>query len=130
MELKDFLNSINQNKKNLMEEDPNCEREYLPYITNRCLSYFNDTIFYANQMNIFSYLDKRMQYDYLRSKIAKKNRFSKWHKAEENSDIDLVKEYYGYSTQKAKDALRVLTKEELDKIKEMCNKGGAKKSKS
>jgi hypothetical protein len=60
MELKDFLNSINQNKKNLMEEDPNCEREYLPYITNRCLSYFNDTIFYANQMNIFSYLDKRI----------------------------------------------------------------------
>ena len=79
---------------------------------------------------MFNYLDKRMQYDYLRSKISKKNRFSKWHKAEENLDIDIVKEFYGYSTQKAKDALRVLTKEELDKIKEMCNKGGAKKSKS
>ena len=129
MELKDFLNSINQNKKNLME-DIQCEKEYLPYITNRCLSYFIDTIFYVNQMNQVPYLDKRLQYDYLRIKVAKKNRFSKWHKLEEDSTIDYIKEYYGYSTQKAKDVLMLLPPEQIDHIKQSLNKGGAKKGKS
>jgi len=130
MELKDFLNSINQNKKDLIAEDPLCEKDYLPYITNRCLSYFNDTIFYANQMNQMSFLDKKLQYDYLRSKITKKNRFSKWHKSEEDQSIEWVKEYYGYSTQKAKDALRVLTRSQLEEMHQKLNKGGAKKAKS
>ena len=129
MELKDFLNSINLNKKDLIAEDPLCEKDYLPYITNRCLSYFNDTIFYANQMNQMSFLDKKLQYDYLRSKITKKNRFSKWHKSEEDQSIEWVKEYYGYSTQKAKDALRVLTRSQLEEMHQKLNKGGAKKGK-
>jgi len=126
MELKDFLNSINNNKKDLISEDPLCEKDYLPFVTNRCLSYFLDTVFYVNEMNGKSFLSKKMQYDYLRQKITKKSRFSKWHKNEANGDIDLIKEYYGYSTQKAKQIRHLISDAELTLIKEKSFKGGQK----
>ena len=97
IELKDWLNSINQKKSNLIVDDPHNEKGYLPYIVNKCLSYFPDTLFHANQMNSLSYLDKKMQYDYLLQKVPKKSRFSKWQKAEENTRIEVIKKYYGYS---------------------------------
>lgn len=126
MELKDFLNSINNNKKDLLKEDPICEKDYLPFITNKCLSYFSDTLFHANQMNELFFLPKKMQYDYLREKVSKRSRFSKWHKNENNADIDLIKEHYGYSTQKARQVISLLTTDQLAEIKEKTYKGGQK----
>jgi hypothetical protein len=125
-ELKDWLNSINSNKKNLIIEDPLTEKAYLPFIVNKCLSYFPETVFHANQMNLMSYLDKRMQYEYFLNKIPKKSRFSKWHKAEESQKVENIKEYYGYSTQKAKQISHLITDEQEKIISAALQKGGQK----
>jgi hypothetical protein len=124
--LGDFLNSINYNKKDLVREDPLAEKDYLPFVTNRCLSYFPDTVFYANQMNMMPHLEKKMQYDYLRNKLSRRSRFSKWHKQEENKDIDAIKQYYGYSSQKAKQVLHLFSDEQIKEIKSHLNTGGHK----
>jgi len=126
MELKDWLNSINQNKKNIMDEDPSSIKEYAPYIINRCLSGHIDCLMYANEMNKFSSLDKKLQYDFFINIIRKKKRFSPWLKQEKIKDLEIVKSYYGYSNEKAKQALRILTKKQLDFIKSKLETGGTK----
>lgn len=124
MTLSDFLNSINQTKENLLQKDPKLEKEYVPFVINKCFSYFPDTIFYANRMNALPHLDKGMQYDYLLNSISKRKRFSKWVKTEENKDIDTIKEVFGYSDKKAREVLDLLP---IDKIKEFTLKGGQKR---
>jgi len=126
IELKDWLNSINQNKKNIMDEDPSSIKEYAPYIINRCLSGHIDCLMYANEMNKFSSLDKKLQYDFFINTIRKKKRFSPWLKQEKIKDLEIVKSYYGYSNEKAKQALRILTKKQLDFIKSKLETGGTK----
>lgn len=126
IELKDWLNSINQNKKNIMDEDPSSVKEYAPYIINRCLSGHIDCLMYANEMNKFSSLDKKLQYDFFINIIRKKKRFSPWLKQEKIKDLEIVKSYYGYSNEKAKQALRILTKKQLDFIKSKLETGGTK----
>jgi len=126
IELKDWLNSINQNKKNIMDEDPSSIKEYAPYIINRCLSGHIDCLMYANEMNKFSSLDKKLQYDFFINIIRKKKRFSPWLKQEKIKDLEIVKSYYGYSNEKAKQALRILTKTQLDFIKLKLEIGGTK----
>ena len=126
IELKDWLNSINQNKKNIMDEDPSAIKEYAPYIINRCLSGHIDCLMYANEMNKFSSLDKKLQYDFFINIIRKKKRFSPWLKQEKIKDLEIVKSYYGYSNEKAKQALRILTKKQLDFIKSKLETGGTK----
>ena len=126
IELKDWLNSINQNKKNIMEEDPSSIKEYAPYIINRCLSGHIDCLMYANEMNKFSSLDKKLQYDFFINIIRKKKRFSPWLKQEKIKDLEIVKSYYGYSNEKAKQALNILTKKQLDFIKSKLETGGTK----
>ena len=125
-ELKDWLNSINQTKKNLIDEDPSLEKDYAPYIINRCFSGHIDCLMYANEMNKFSSLDKKLQYDFFINIIRKKKRFSPWLKQEKIKDLELVKSYYGYSNEKAKQALKILTKEQLDFIKSKLETGGTK----
>ena len=125
-ELKDWLNSINQTKKNLMNEDPSSEKEYAPYIINRCLSGHIDCIMYTNEMNKYNFLPKKLQYDFFINIIRKKKRFSPWLKQEKNKDLEVVKSYYGYSNEKAKQALRILTKTQLDFIKSKLETGGTK----
>lgn len=122
--LSDFLNSINQTKENLIQKDPKVEKEYVPFVVNKCFSYFPDTIFYANRMNQFSGLDKKMQYDFYIHSIAKRKRFSKWIKSEENKDLEVVKEVYGYSDRHAKEVLDLLP---MDKLRELVQKGGQKR---
>ena len=122
--LSDFLNSINQTKENLIQKDPKVEKEYVPFVVNKCLSYFPDTVFYANRMNQFSGLDKKMQYDFYIHSIAKRKRFSKWIKSEENKDLEVVKEVYGYSDRHAKEVLDLLP---MDKLRELVQKGGQKR---
>ena len=126
IELKDWLNSINQNKKNIMDEDPSSIKEYAPYIINRCLSGHIDCLMYANEMNKFSSLDKKLQYDFFINIIRKKKRFSPWIKQEKIKDLEIVKSYYGYSNEKAKQALNILTKKQLDFIKSKLETGGTK----
>ena len=125
-ELKDWLNSINQSKKNLMNEDPSSEKEYAPYIINRCLSGHIDCVMYANEMNKYNFLPKKLQYDFFINIIRKKKRFSPWLKQEKNKDLEVVKSYYGYSNEKAKQALRILSKTQLDFIKSKLETGGTK----
>jgi len=124
--LGDFLTAINQTKKNLMDEDPMTENEYHPFVVNRTLSYFLDTVLYANEANIRNTADKKLQFDLLLNSIRSNRRFSRWLKPDEDEDIDAIKEYYGYSNQKAKEVLGLLTGEQLSFIHKRLSKGGIK----
>jgi hypothetical protein len=120
----DFINSINFEKKNLFE-DPQAKKDYNAFIVNRGLSYFPDTVLYANEMNRNHHIDKDCQFFFLLNSISKKKRFSKWAKKEANTEsLTLVMEYYKYSSERAKEALSVLTDEQLVMIKEKLYKGG------
>ena len=120
----DFLNAINDTKKNLFE-DPQAVKDYKPFIVNRGLSYFHDTVLYANEMNKHLELDKDQQFSFFLNIISRKKRFSKWSKKDATTDsIELVKEYFGYSSEKAKDELSLLSEEHLIMIKEKLYKGG------
>ena len=125
--LKDYLNSINYSKDYLMEEDPLWEKNYPEYIVNRCMSQHLDTIMFANEMNVCSHLDKKLQYDFFINTVRPRKRFSPWGKKQKVDDLELVKQYYGYSNEKAKQALRILTPQQIDFIRSKLNKGGKKK---
>jgi hypothetical protein len=125
-ELKDYLNSINQSKKNILHGDKIAESEYPPYIVNKCLSSFTDTILFVNEMNKNPHLDKKLQYDFYINTLKPRKRFSPWLKKQTLENIELVKEYYGYSHNKALEALRILTTQQLEVIKKALNKGGTK----
>jgi hypothetical protein len=125
-ELKDWLNSINFSKKNLLEEDPSLIKEYVPFVINKCLSGEIDTIMYVNEMNINHHLDKDIQYSFYLNSLRKRKRYSPWIYKDKIKDLDCVKSYYGYSNEKAKQALRVLTKEQLNFIKSKSETGGTK----
>lgn len=123
----DFVTAINSTKKNLINEDPALEKEYNPFLTNKALSYFTDTIMDANQMNMHHGIDKKLQFDYLINIIRPGKRFSKWAKKVENNDRDLVKTYYGYNDRNADVALSLLSAEQLKIIRERLENGGVKK---
>jgi len=122
--LKDYLNSINFSKDYLMDEDPGWEKNYPAYVINKCMSHHLDTIMFANEMNIHSHIDKRLQYDFLINIVRPRKRFSPWGKKQKVKDLDLVKKYYGYSSDKATQALEILTPSQLNYIKDKLNKGG------
>ena len=123
-ELKDWLNSVNFNKDNLIENDPESISSYSPYIINRCLSGHLDTVLFANEMNRYSNLDKDMQYSFFLYTLRKRKRFSPWLKKEQVDDLDLVKKHYGYSNEKAKVAVSLLTKTQLEYIRNKHDMGG------
>ena len=125
-ELKDWLNSINFSKNNLMDEDPSIKKEYPPYIINRCLSGHLDCVMFANEMNKYHHLDKDMQYSFYLNSLRKKKRFSPWIRKDKVTDLECVKKYYGYSNEKASQALKILTKEQINFIKQRLDTGGAK----
>jgi len=125
-ELKDWLNSINQTKTNIMDEDSESIRQYSPYIINRCLSGEIDSLMYANEMNMNSSLDKKLQYDFYINILRKRKRFSPWIRKEAVKDLECVKSYYNYSNEKALQALKILTKEQIDFIKSKLETGGTK----
>jgi hypothetical protein len=119
----DYLNAINGSKKDILEN----EKDYPAFMVNRGLSYFPDTVILANEMNINASLSPRMQFDFLINIVRKRKRFSKWNKTSESNDIKAVKEYYGYSNEKARDVLPLLTINELKEIKDRIDHGGNKK---
>ena len=126
MELKDWLNSINQTKKHLIDEDPSLEKEYAPYIINRCFSGHIDAIMFSNEMNRYHSLPKKLQYDFYINSLRKKKRFSPWLRKDKVTDLECVKKYYGYNNEKASQALKILTKEQLAFIKKRLDIGGKK----
>ena len=125
-ELKDWLNSINFTKQDLREEDPDVIKDYAPYIINRCLSGHLDCIMFANEMNKYSFLDKDMQYSFYLNTLRKKKRFSPWLRKDKVTDLEIIKQYYGYSNEKASQALKILTPEQIKFIKQRLDTGGTK----
>lgn len=121
----EYIKSINDTKKNLIVDDES-EKAYNPYITNHSLSYFNDTVHIVNVLNKYHHLDKKLQYDFLLNIVRKRKRFSKWNKPDEVGNIEAVKEYYGYSNEKAKSILPLLSPEQIEIIKKRTYKGGTK----
>ena len=128
-ELKDYLKAINETKVTLLKtSDIAWTKKYPPYIINKCLSMFWDTLPHANEMNGYHFLDKDIQFQFLLNSIRPKKRFGgKWIKQIKLVDLEYVKEYYGYSNDKARQALQVLSKEHIDKIKQALYKGGRRK---
>ena len=125
-ELKDWLNSINFTKKDLIAEDPDAINKYPPYIINRCLSGHLDCIMFANEMNIHNHLDKDLQYSFYLNTLRKKKRFSPWLRKDKVTDLEIVKQYYGYSNEKALQALKILTPDQINFIKQRLDIGGNK----
>ena len=121
----EFLNAINYTKKDLMV-DPENEKHYNSFVINRSLSYFPDTVAIANEMNKYHHLDSRLQFSFLINIVRKRKRFSKWIKPEIENDVEVVKEYYGYSNEKALQILPLLTPEQLNELRTKVRKGGRK----
>ena len=126
MELKDWLNSLNFTKENLVQEDPSLAKDYPPYIINRCLSGHMDCIMFVNEMNKYHFLDKDIQYEFYLNTLRKRKRFSPWLRKDKISDLEVVKRYYGYSNEKASQALKILSNEQLNFIKQRLDTGGKK----
>jgi hypothetical protein len=126
MELKDWLNSINFTKENLMGDDPTVKKDYAPYIINRCLSGHIDCVLFANEMNIHHQLDKDMQYSFYLNSLRKRKRFSPWLRKDKVTDLECVKSYYLYSNEKASQALKILSKDQIAFIKQRLEIGGKK----
>ena len=121
----DFLNAINDTKKDLIREDPHTEKEYIPFMVNRGLSYFPDTILYANEMNSAAHIPKQWQFDFYRIGISKRKRFSKWHKQDKiEEDVKLVMKEYDYSHQKALQIIDLLSASQLKELREKYTNGG------
>jgi len=118
-----YVTSINDTKKDIMIDDVT-EKAYDSFMVNRSLSYFNDTAVLANVMNQYHHLDNKLQYHFLINIIRKRKRFSKWMKPETESDIEVVKQYYGYNNEKARQVLSLLSPEQITIIKKKVSKGG------
>ena len=118
----EFSNSITYTKQDIMN-DLN-EKEYAPFLVNRALSYHQDCILYANEMNRRFDISHRLQYHYLLNTIRKRKRFAKWSKPELIDDLKIVMEYYSVSRGKAEEYLNILTKSGIETLKKRMNKGG------
>jgi len=124
--LKDYLNSINFNKEDLMQDDPGWEKNYSPYVINKCMSHHMDTLAFANEMNRYPNLDKKLQYSFYLNTVRPKKRFSPWLRKDKVTDLEIIKQYYGYSNEKASNALKILTPEQINYIKQRLDTGGSK----
>lgn len=121
----DFVTAINHSKENLIVDDQT-EKGYVPFLTNRSLSYFSDTVHMANAMNERHHLDNKLQFDFLINIVRKRKRMSKWIKPDIVDDLEVVKKYYGYSNEKAKQALSLLSTQDLVELKRRTYRGGKK----
>jgi hypothetical protein len=123
----DYANSILQNKKNLIVDELT-EKEYQPFLVNRTLSYHKDCILYANEMNRRHLTDKKLQYDFLLNTIRSQKRpFAKWVKSEKSEDLECIKQVFGLSNEKAREAMRLLSNEQIQQLKEQTDTGGLRK---
>lgn len=120
----DFLNAINENKKDLFQ-DPRAEKDYSPFMINRGLSFFPDTVLYANEMNKSAQIPAKWQFDFLKNSIPKKKRFSKWHKKDATTEqLKLVMKHYKYSEKRALEVLGILSTKQVAEIQAQYDHGG------
>jgi hypothetical protein len=119
----EYVSAICDTKENLIVDDIS-EKGYNPFMVNRSLSYHYDTVLLANEMNRRAFLDKKLQFDFLINTVRKKKRFAKWAKPESSDDLDVVKEYYGYSNEKARQVLPLLNGDQMGQLKQRIFKGG------
>lgn len=119
----EYLNTINNTKKDIMVDDV-AEKSYNAYMVNRSLSYFNDSVLYANEMNKYHHLDNKLQYHFLINSIRPRKRFSKWMKKSDQDSVEVVKEYYGYSNEKARQVLSLFSDMQITELKQRLYKGG------
>ena len=127
MELKHYLNSINYDKKALLDNDDTAEKLYPPFIVNKCLSFFVDTIFHSNEMNCHPWLDKKCQFDFYRLSVRKKKRFCSWIKKDIEEKIAIIREVYGYNESKAIEVLNMFDGNQIAVLKNRLEHGGIKK---
>lgn len=120
----EFINAINFSKEELIVDDWS-EKQYIPYIVNRGLSFGSDTVIAANEMNSRTHLDKKLQFQFLINTVRPRKRFNKWIKAEKSESIEIVKQYYGYSTDKAQQALKILSDSQIEHLRKKLEKGGS-----
>ena len=120
-----YVNEITNGKKHIMVDDI-AEKAYNPFMVNRGLSYFHDTVLMANEMNRYHQIDKRLQFDFLINIVRKRKRFSKWTKSHVSDDVEVIKQYYGYSNEKARQVSNLLTSEQINELKKKVYKGGRK----
>ena len=124
-DLKDYLNSINSTKENLMDgDDEMWEKKYPAFIVNKCLAPFTDTVLFVNEMNMRSHIDNKIQYDFFINILRSRKRYSPWMKKDKDKNLDLVKEYYGYSNEKAKQVMGLLRKDQINVLRRKVYKGG------
>jgi hypothetical protein len=123
----EFVKAISYTKKDIMVDEL-IEKEYNPFIINRAFSYYPDTILYANEMNLNAHLDSRLQFDFFINIIKKRKRFSPWLKPSEVENLEVLKEYYGYSNEKAKSVLSLFNNKQIENLKERIYKGGRTKT--
>ena len=123
----EYVKAINTTKKDIMVDDI-AEKEYNAFMVNRSLSNFQDTVLYANLMNVNHHIDARLQFDFFINTIRKKNRFSKWLKQMNYENLEVIKEYYGYSNEKAKSVLSLLNNKQIEELKQRIYKGGRTKN--
>ena len=123
----EFIKSINQTKKDLIKDDALAEKDYKPFLVNRGLSFFQDTVLQVNEMNKFHFLDNKLQFDYLLNSIRPRKRWSKWLKPSKIDNLEIVKEYYGFGNEKAKEALEILTDADIEYIRDKFITGGVEK---
>ena len=124
-ELKEYLNAINNTKEPLMDsEDDQWEKKYPPFIVNKCVAPFPDTVMLLNEINQLHHLDNKLQFDFLINSLRPRKRFTPWLKATKLENLEYVKEFYGYNNEKAKAALDILNDEQISAIKTRLNKGG------
>tara|TARA_B100001564_G_scaffold335032_1_gene324064 strand:+ start:41 stop:439 length:399 start_codon:yes stop_codon:yes gene_type:complete len=124
-ELKDYLKAINVSKEPLLDsEDQMWEKKFAPFIVNKCLAPFEDTVMLVNEINQLHHLDKKLQFDFLINSLRPRKRYTPWMKAKKLKNLEYVKEYYGYNNEKARAALDVLDDDQISAIKQKLNKGG------
>ena len=124
-ELKEYLNAINVSKEPLLDsEDEMWEKKFAPFIVNKCIAPFEDTVMLVNEINQLHHLDKKLQFDFLINSLRPRKRYAPWMKAKKLKNLEYVKEFYGYNNEKAKVALDILDDEQISAIKEKLNKGG------
>jgi hypothetical protein len=119
----EFVNAICDSKENLIVDDIS-EKAYNSFMINRSLSYHYDTVLLANEMNLRSHLDNKLKNDFLINTVRKKKRFAKWKKPESSDDLEVVKEYYGYSNEKARQILPLLNDDQMGQLRQRVYKGG------
>lgn len=125
----DFIKSVSNTKTDLIAGDPEIEKQYNAFITNRGFGYFMDTVLYANQMNMHADIPQKAQYYYYMHSLRKQNRFSKWHKLTPNPDLQLIQQVYNVRTEVAKEYLKILSKDDLKKLKALTETGEGSKKK-